>query len=283
MEEDALLSLAMRSSSLSDSVLVQLLSEAIDQGSSEIIDYVLRSPLSPEVGSQVLQLGAMHSPDMLEFLLSYETINPMFDVRALAISCNEALRKNPNLVREIENREAFSVLSSQSKSEEERMQVLVRHRRIILEEVDVKTLRLLVWGLREHMRDSIAGYVIATALTEGDLATMKEISIALESNLSLFRTIMLKGMSPFELVHWMIDRRDRRFVVAARCILQSRTSNNVGTEMVRALLLSLLYPTLGLQEALIALEEEGLSGVALRVTAQLLGAYLGESGIHSRV
>jgi hypothetical protein len=94
----------------------------------------------------------------------------------------------------------------------------------------------------------------------------------------ILRFIVLKQPTDRELLDWMISLKDKDIMLAARLVLGSESGLDVSStvNIVRGLLLSLLYPTMTLDEVIDLLYDDGYSRGEIDETAMLIGAYIGE-------
>ena len=153
--------------------------------------------------------------------------------------------------------------------------LLVRDKRVDIEKkINTSVLRFLTWSLTGHIEDRLRGFEIGSEMA-GRKVQRWNIGELLEENI-LLRYIILKRPSDVELLDWMIERRTKSFATAARRVMRDELDLDSDLVPIEALLLSILHPTLSLQDLIADLRDEGVSEDDVVRCAQLVGAHRGK-------
>ncbi|CAH6421231.1 Hypothetical protein POVR2_LOCUS315 [uncultured virus] len=89
----------------------------------------------------------------------------------------------------------------------------------------------------------------------------------------VLRQLVFKSVTRTSLLSWLIDLRSRDAALAAEAVLDRSIPYSPSIAPIRALLISMLYPRMGLREAITALSREGYREEVLAKTGGLLGLY----------
>lgn len=146
------------------------------------------------------------------------------------------------------------------------------------------TVRIFSWALKLVKGDKVRGFenglieVIGIYLM---YSHPESLSIIEEQSIysKLLRVLLFEQVkTKKEISHWMELQANTKIQQAAYSIVYNVLPRDREVIPLRALMLSMLYPTMHLDEALLELKREGVvEKKLLKMCAQLIGAYLGAS------
>lgn len=242
-------------------------------------------------------MAARHSEEIFRMLLADERIDPNTDIRGVLIAGTTLYHpRNKELVTRIEqagpygeSRHWIAMRENvhPTKDSATVADILIRDERVDIERMELGTLRLFLWILDPYLKDRLDGYVKGATASGNTNYGREEVSRRIEDGTDLFsvvlRFIILKRPSGSELTKWMISQKNEKMILAARSIVEDTRVDDTEARWLRALLLIALYPTMDLEESLTFLKEERMDNGSIALAAKISGAYLGESGIRSRL
>lgn len=240
-----------------------LLLDAIRADQVALVEYALKQDLHLAINSQVLSLA--RSKRMFELLLD--------DPRADVSDIDKLLSSTPIY--------SYSVAH-----------LLLASPKLRVEKLTPEEVRLLLRYIKVDIRDKIEGFNLAVRLvTRSNRQLVREQAQKRAEGDDIYslvlRFILLKSPTSLELVHWMIDLRDRSLVLAARTLLEAGLISGgdaTGREgdtltPLRALMTCLLYPSLTVSDLISDMRDEQASMEELLLSIELVGVYYGKSKI----
>jgi hypothetical protein len=147
----------------------------------------------------------------------------------------------------------------------------------------MQSIRLFIWTLGLRILDKVKGFVLGESLS-GVLAR-EQLGRVLERDgmySMILRVILIKQPSGSQLLDWMVGMRDKKLSLAAESVISDSECSDLELLPIRALILSILYPTLSVQDLVTDLRTEGANPDTIARAARLVGAYLGEEEILRR-
>lgn len=158
---------------------------------------------------------------------------------------------------------------------------LVKEKRVDVAKLEKSTLRSLFSGLGSLIEDKVDGYIAASNLV-GRSTNRAELEQVMEEKTLesiLLRYLILKRPIGQELVQWMIEQKNREFGLAAANVVSDKIGRDEQLVALEALMLSMLHPTLSLEDIIFDLRAEGVKEEELASPASLVGAYRGRDAL----
>jgi hypothetical protein len=132
---------------------------------------------------------------------------------------------------------------------------------------------LLVTLSHGHMQDAMDGYRLGTEISGYSGALTADTISGTDAYSLVLRQMVFKRPKKEELMDWMLDMKLEDVIQAAACVLDDKLRYSDGVAPLRALLLSILYPSMNLEESIMKLGEDGYRGRVLHRSGGLLGVY----------
>jgi hypothetical protein len=260
------------------------LNAAIRTRDIQIIEYLLTLVSPATKNNQTLKIAASSSHEILELVLKDDRIDPMTSLLEVIRHTSPALMKKKLWTSLTSNDIRLRSSGIREGDRDKSTDLLVRDSRVRTELLDSSTIRVIMWILSDFTRDKEDGFNRGNDLVGAELE-LDELEAIIEDGIDIYsdvlRHLFIKRPNAYELLDWMIEMNDPSLREAARCVARNIMTRKCSSPL-RSLLLSIVYPTLSLQELITCLRDEGISRENLILSARLVGAYLGESGIRSR-
>ncbi|CAH6421290.1 Hypothetical protein POVR2_LOCUS335 [uncultured virus] len=255
-----------------NSVLEQAIRES---NNLETVQYILEHGVDIKIDSALLTKAASEDSDIFEVLMSDTRARPT-DIYSIL---NHAVSKD---------RTALIILDCP---------------RVRIERLTSREVRMLVPAVWSRSRDKIDGYYLAARLVSGS-GLVKDDNQRLDDQIErkdiyslVLRFILFRSPTASELVDWMIELGDRSIALRDEIDLIPQSWQQLATAAesvmghrqvedhllpLRALMLSMLHPTLSVQELICDLRLEGARSDSLLRSIRLVCTYLGRREIEQR-
>jgi hypothetical protein len=261
-----------------------LLNSCIQTNNLELTKYMLTHVSPATDGNQTLKVAGGCTYEMFKLILSDQRINPMMNLIEVLRQTNPILRRKRKLYESIILSDGRSGSWKSDNEPHNSTDLLIRDSRVKTEEFSVSTVRVALWILSDLVQDSEQGFNIANDLVGSELE-INYLQSTLEKGDDIFsqvlRHLLFKRPAARELMKWMMGMNNRALKVAAHCVVRGVITCKCVMPL-RALMLSMLHPTLSLRALIDDLRVEGTIESDVVLSARLVGAYLGESGIRTR-
>lgn len=167
-------------------------------------------------------------------------------------------------------------MNSSSSRVDHQLRLLLLDSRIRVEEMSAEVVESLYLALKKDsvfLNNVELGYRLGTTIVQ-QYSRLTEQNLEGDDTCSLvLRQLILKRSKRSELMKWVLEVRREELIEAANHILAATVPNTYCVCVLRAMLLSMLYPTMDLREAIQLLKEDGYEGNTLADSAGLLGVY----------
>lgn len=146
--------------------------------------------------------------------------------------------------------------------------------------MDLTTLKIVLRTLGSRAERRVEAWIGATRYEFHNKKVLDHVLEKGDTYSLLLKYILVKGPTPRELMSWMLSLKNADLIEAARLIIYDESNGRDEEEVpsrlvpIRALMLSMLYPTLSLEDAMEELRNEGASEEDVALSYGLITTYL---------